>query len=82
MLCCSADRLCLPARFENPDVLIKRAKELKHKADKLQEKDRKMRAYIDAVLTFMQCGYAMELTKLSDATKIFRMYHDTLKLLQ
>ncbi|XP_060080084.1 AF4/FMR2 family member 4-like [Ylistrum balloti] len=66
------------SRLDPADVYLSRAKELKHDADNLTDKLAKSLMYTEAVLSFIQCGYAMEHDRLSD---VFRMYRDTFKLI-
>ncbi|OWF45281.1 AF4/FMR2 family member 3-like isoform X2 [Mizuhopecten yessoensis] len=68
----------LEDRLDPADVYLSRAKELKHDADNLTDKLAKSLMYTEAVLSFIQCGYAMERDHLSD---VFRMYRDTFKLI-
>ena len=69
-------------RLESADLYLEEAKALKHRADKIQDKTEKMLVYVDAFLSFIQCGYAMEHENVSVQAKICRMYHDTLKLIK
>ena len=39
-------------------------------------------AYVEAVLSFIQCGYAMEQDPMIEQKKISQMYEQTLKLLK
>ena len=74
--------LLLLHRFEIADFYIREAKKLKHVADKKVDKEAKLYSYIEAVQSFILCGYAMELSNASEHSKIFKMYQDTFKMLQ
>ncbi|XP_033743534.1 AF4/FMR2 family member 1-like [Pecten maximus] len=69
------------SRLDPADVFLSRAKELKHDADNLTDKLAKSLMYTEAVLSFIQCGYAMERDHLSDVFRMYRMYRDTFKLI-
>lgn len=71
----------LEDRLDPADVFLSRAKELKHDADNLTDKLAKSLMYTEAVLSFIQCGYAMERDQLSDVFRMYRMYRDTFKLI-
>ena len=58
------------------------AKRLKHQADELEDRLAKSLMYVEAVLSFIRCGNAMESEKVSEPSKIYCMYKDTLSLLK
>ncbi|KAL5011324.1 hypothetical protein ScPMuIL_009875 [Solemya velum] len=68
-------------KADSADKYLAQAKELKHKADTLKDKLAKLLTYIEAVLSFLQCGCAMEREHISEAHKIFTMYKDTFRLI-
>ncbi|XP_046363130.2 AF4/FMR2 family member 4-like isoform X2 [Haliotis rufescens] len=67
-------------KLESAERYLTKAKELKHLADK--DKPAKFSLYIKSVLSFVQCGCAMEKEAISEPQKIFTMYHETLQLLK
>ena len=64
------------------DEYLKLAKGLKHRADKMGDKTKKYMTYIDAVLAFSQCGYEMENEGNRQQEDIYKMYDDTVRMLQ
>ncbi|KAK6172505.1 hypothetical protein SNE40_016141 [Patella caerulea] len=79
----STNKPALPSDELDPaDHYLTRAKELKHQADSQKDKPVQMITYTEAVLAFIQCGYAMERRKLSEPLRIFTMYTETLQLLK
>ncbi|XP_074649758.1 uncharacterized protein LOC141904985 isoform X2 [Tubulanus polymorphus] len=80
-------------KMETADYYLIEAKKLKHQADSLMQsrnpqgsnnkmdKLAKSLMYVEAVLSFIQCGIAMEHDRISVNMKIFTMFKDTLNLL-
>lgn len=64
------------------DEYLKLAKGLKHRADKMADKTKKYMTYIDAVLAFSQCGYEMENEGNRLQEDVYKMYDDTVRMLQ
>ncbi|XP_064636190.1 AF4/FMR2 family member 4-like [Lineus longissimus] len=77
-----ADTRLEEEKQEAADHYLHEAKKLKHQADNLSDRLTKSLTYVEAVLSFIQCGNAMERDPMSDNSKIFTMYNDTLKLLR
>ncbi|GCB73268.1 hypothetical protein scyTo_0002445, partial [Scyliorhinus torazame] len=72
--------LCLH-RQQNADYYLQEAKRKKHKADAVMEKFEKAVNYIDAALSFIECGNAMEHGPL-EAKSPYMMYSETVELIR
>ncbi len=68
--------------MEKSEHYLNEAKRLKHVADELVDRLAKSIAYIEAVLSFLLCGYSMEHDKNSEPQRIYLMYRDTFHLLK
>ncbi|XP_067890521.1 AF4/FMR2 family member 3 [Heterodontus francisci] len=65
----------------NAEYYMQEAKRMKHKADAVVEKFGKAVNYIDAALSFIECGNAMEHGPL-EAKSPYRMYSETVELIR
>ncbi|XP_038674485.1 AF4/FMR2 family member 3 isoform X2 [Scyliorhinus canicula] len=74
-------RLVFDEKQHNADYYLQEAKRKKHKADALMEKFEKAVNYIDAALSFIECGNAMEHGPL-EAKSPYMMYSETVELIR
>ncbi|XP_064608627.1 AF4/FMR2 family member 4-like [Liolophura sinensis] len=77
-----ASRLISNHRLLPAEDYLVEAKRLKHEADSLGDKKHRSLIYLEAVLSFILSGYAMEQEQICDSTRYFKMYTDTLALLK
>ncbi|XP_067842794.1 AF4/FMR2 family member 3 [Heptranchias perlo] len=74
-------RLVVDNKQHSADYYLQEAKRMKHKADALVEKFGKAVNYIDAALSFIECGNAMEHGPL-EAKSPYTMYSETVELIR
>ncbi|XP_078401770.1 AF4/FMR2 family member 3 [Cetorhinus maximus] len=74
-------RLVFDEKQHNADYYMQEAKRKKHKADAVVEKFGKAVNYIDAALSFIECGNAMEHGPL-EAKSPYMMYSETVELIR
>ncbi|XP_046852668.1 AF4/FMR2 family member 4-like isoform X2 [Xenia sp. Carnegie-2017] len=73
---CEAD-----IRKDDPDSHLLRAKTLKREADNLTDKEAKSRTYVEAIVSFICCGRALE-DKEDGDVRAGQMYSETTELLK
>ncbi|XP_036618687.1 AF4/FMR2 family member 1 isoform X2 [Trichosurus vulpecula] len=63
------------------DFYLKEAKKLKHKAESMSDKVGKAFKYLDAVLSFIECGIALE-TESPSSKAVYSMFSDTVDFIK
>ncbi|CAH2277028.1 AF4 FMR2 family member 4 [Pelobates cultripes] len=74
-------KLTFEDRTHSADHYLLEAKKVKHKADALSDRFEKAVLYLDAVLSFIECGNALE-KSVEESKSPFRMYGETLELIK
>ncbi|KAM9333852.1 AF4/FMR2 family member 4 isoform 2-T2 [Pholidichthys leucotaenia] len=74
-------RLVFEDRFHSADHYLQEAKKLKHNADALLDRFEKAVYYLDAVVSFIECGNALEKSA-QEAKSPFPMYAETVELIK
>uniref|UniRef100_A0A8C9WMX2 ALF transcription elongation factor 4 n=1 Tax=Scleropages formosus TaxID=113540 RepID=A0A8C9WMX2_SCLFO len=72
-------KLCF--RMHSADHYLQEAKKLKHNADALMDRFEKAVYYLDAVVSFIECGNALERSA-QEAKSPFPMYAETVELIK
>ncbi|GAA6099681.1 AF4/FMR2 family member 4 isoform X1, partial [Tachysurus ichikawai] len=67
-------------RVHSADHYLQEAKKLKHNADALMDRFEKAVYYLDAVVSFIECGNALEKSA-QEAKSPFPMYAETVELI-
>ncbi|XP_064205949.1 AF4/FMR2 family member 4 isoform X3 [Anguilla rostrata] len=70
-----------PRRVHSADYYLQEAKKLKHNADALMDRFEKAVYYLDAVVSFIECGNALERSA-QEAKSPFPMYAETVELIK
>uniref|UniRef100_A0A673GII0 AF4/FMR2 family member 4-like n=1 Tax=Sinocyclocheilus rhinocerous TaxID=307959 RepID=A0A673GII0_9TELE len=73
--------LHLNCRVHSADHYLQEAKKLKHNADALMDRFEKAVYYLDAVVSFIECGNALEKSA-QEAKSPFPMYAETVELIK
>uniref|UniRef100_A0AAY4BAZ9 AF4/FMR2 C-terminal homology domain-containing protein n=1 Tax=Denticeps clupeoides TaxID=299321 RepID=A0AAY4BAZ9_9TELE len=74
-------RLIFEDRVHSADHYLQEAKKLKHNADALMDRFEKAVYYLDAVVSFIECGNALEKSA-QEAKSPFPMYAETVELIK
>ncbi|KAL7853503.1 hypothetical protein AOLI_G00203470 [Acnodon oligacanthus] len=74
-------RLLFEDRVHSADHYLQEAKKLKHNADALMDRFEKAVYYLDAVVSFIECGNALEKSA-QEAKSPFPMYAETVELIK
>ncbi|XP_034260606.1 AF4/FMR2 family member 4 isoform X3 [Pantherophis guttatus] len=74
-------KLVFDDRSYSADHYLQEAKKLKHNADKLSDRFEKAVFYLDAVVSFIECGNALE-KNAQESKSPFPMYSETVELIK
>ncbi|XP_078086896.1 AF4/FMR2 family member 4 isoform X6 [Mustelus asterias] len=74
-------KLSFDDRLHSADHYLQEAKKLKHNADALSDRFEKAVYYLDAVVSFIECGNALERNS-QEAKSPFPMYAETVELIK
>lgn len=74
-------KLSFEDRNHSADHYLQEAKKLKHNADALSDRFEKAVYYLDAVVSFIECGNALE-KSVQEAKSPFPMYSETVELIK
>ncbi|XP_078407167.1 AF4/FMR2 family member 4 isoform X3 [Cetorhinus maximus] len=74
-------KLSFDERLHSADHYLQEAKKLKHNADALSDRFEKAVYYLDAVVSFIECGNALERNS-QEAKSPFPMYAETVELIK
>ncbi|CAL8276008.1 unnamed protein product [Arctogadus glacialis] len=74
-------KLLFEDRVHSADYYLQEAKKLKHNADALLDRFEKAVYYLDAVVSFIECGNALE-RSVQEAKSPFPMYAETVELIK
>ncbi|MBN3302495.1 AFF4 protein, partial [Amia calva] len=74
-------KLTFEDRVNSADYYLQEAKKLKHNADALMDRFEKAVYYLDAVVSFIECGNALEKSA-QEAKSPFPMYAETVELIK
>nr|XP_023694104.1 AF4/FMR2 family member 4 isoform X1 [Paramormyrops kingsleyae] len=74
-------KLAFEDRMYSADYYLQEAKKLKHNADALMDRFEKAVYYLDAVVSFIECGNALERSA-QEAKSPFPMYAETVELIK
>ncbi|XP_020381555.1 AF4/FMR2 family member 4 isoform X5 [Rhincodon typus] len=74
-------KLSFDDRLHSADHYLQEAKKLKHNADALSDRFEKAVYYLDAVVSFIECGNALERSS-QEAKSPFPMYAETVELIK
>ncbi|CAH2277030.1 Hypothetical predicted protein, partial [Pelobates cultripes] len=74
-------KLTFEDRTHSADHYLQEAKKLKHNADALSDRFEKAVIYLDAVLSFIECGNALE-KSVQESKSPFPMYAETVELIK
>ncbi|OCT88556.1 AF4/FMR2 family member 4 isoform X1 [Xenopus laevis] len=74
-------KLVFEDRIHSADHYLQEAKKLKHNADALSDRFEKAVYYLDAVVSFIECGNALE-KSVQEAKSPFPMYSETVELIK
>ncbi|XP_020341498.1 AF4/FMR2 family member 4 isoform X1 [Oncorhynchus kisutch] len=74
-------KLLFEDRVHSADHYLQQAKKLKHNADALMDRFEKAVYYLDAVVSFIECGNALEKSA-QEAKSPFPMYAETVELIK
>ncbi|CAL8265451.1 unnamed protein product [Merluccius merluccius] len=74
-------KLLFEDRVHSADYYLQEAKKLKHNADALLDRFEKAVYYLDAVVSFIECGNALE-RSIQEAKSPFPMYAETVELIK
>uniref|UniRef100_A0A8C9TVA2 ALF transcription elongation factor 4 n=1 Tax=Scleropages formosus TaxID=113540 RepID=A0A8C9TVA2_SCLFO len=74
-------KLTFEDRMHSADHYLQEAKKLKHNADALMDRFEKAVYYLDAVVSFIECGNALERSA-QEAKSPFPMYAETVELIK
>ncbi|KAJ8408811.1 hypothetical protein AAFF_G00246290 [Aldrovandia affinis] len=74
-------KLMFEDRVHSADYYLQEAKNLKHNADALMDRFEKAVYYLDAVVSFIECGNALEKSA-QEAKSPFPMYAETVELIK
>ncbi|KAG8578796.1 hypothetical protein GDO81_010621 [Engystomops pustulosus] len=74
-------RLTFEDRNHSADHYLQEAKKLKHNADALSDRFEKAVYYLDAVVSFIECGNALE-KSVQESKSPFPMYSETVELIK
>ncbi|XP_072256982.1 AF4/FMR2 family member 4 isoform X2 [Pyxicephalus adspersus] len=74
-------KLLFEDRNHSADHYLQEAKKLKHNADALSDRFEKAVYYLDAVVSFIECGNALE-KSVQEAKSPFPMYSETVELIK
>ncbi|XP_063302240.1 AF4/FMR2 family member 4-like [Pelobates fuscus] len=74
-------KLTFEDKTHSADHYLLEAKKVKHKADSLSDRFEKAVLYLDAVLSFIECGNALE-KSVEESKSPFRIYGETLELIK
>ncbi|MFT7796197.1 AF4/FMR2 family member 4-like [Arapaima gigas] len=74
-------KLTFEDRVHSADYYLQEAKKLKHNADALMDRFEKAVYYLDAVVSFIECGNALEKSA-QEAKSPFPMYAETVELIK
>ncbi|KAM5172109.1 AF4/FMR2 family member 4 [Mantella aurantiaca] len=74
-------KLSFEDRNHSADYYLQEAKKLKHNADALSDRFEKAVYYLDAVVSFIECGNALE-KSVQEAKSPFPMYSETVELIK
>ncbi|XP_041749523.1 AF4/FMR2 family member 4-like isoform X2 [Coregonus clupeaformis] len=74
-------KLVFEDRIHSADHYLQEAKKLKHNADALMDRFEKAVYYLDAVVSFIECGNALEKSA-QEAKSPFPMYAETVELIK
>ncbi|XP_018607757.2 AF4/FMR2 family member 4-like isoform X1 [Scleropages formosus] len=74
-------KLTFEDRVHSADYYLQEAKKLKHNADALMDRFEKAVYYLDAVVSFIECGNALERSA-QEAKSPFPMYAETVELIK
>ncbi|XP_005173957.1 AF4/FMR2 family member 4 isoform X2 [Danio rerio] len=77
----SRSKLLFEDRVHSADHYLQEAKKLKHNADALMDRFEKAVYYLDAVVSFIECGNALE-KNAQEAKSPFPMYAETVELIK
>uniref|UniRef100_A0A673GHY9 AF4/FMR2 family member 4-like n=1 Tax=Sinocyclocheilus rhinocerous TaxID=307959 RepID=A0A673GHY9_9TELE len=77
----SRSKLLFEDRVHSADHYLQEAKKLKHNADALMDRFEKAVYYLDAVVSFIECGNALEKSA-QEAKSPFPMYAETVELIK
>ncbi|XP_031428026.1 AF4/FMR2 family member 4 isoform X2 [Clupea harengus] len=77
----SRTKLLFEDRVHSADHYLQEAKKLKHNADALMDRFEKAVYYLDAVVSFIECGNALERSA-QEAKSPFPMYAETVELIK
>ncbi|XP_050948585.1 AF4/FMR2 family member 4 isoform X2 [Labeo rohita] len=77
----SRSKLMFEDRVHSADHYLQEAKKLKHNADALMDRFEKAVYYLDAVVSFIECGNALEKSA-QEAKSPFPMYAETVELIK
>uniref|UniRef100_H0UX42 ALF transcription elongation factor 4 n=1 Tax=Cavia porcellus TaxID=10141 RepID=H0UX42_CAVPO len=77
----SKTKLAFDDRNYSADHYLQEAKKLKHNADALSDRFEKAVYYLDAVVSFIECGNALE-KNAQESKSPFPMYSDTVELIK
>ncbi|TRY58115.1 hypothetical protein DNTS_025531 [Danionella cerebrum] len=77
----SRSKLFFEDRVHSADHYLQEAKKLKHNADALMDRFEKAVYYLDAVVSFIECGNALEKSA-QEAKSPFPMYAETVELIK
>ncbi|XP_062392615.1 AF4/FMR2 family member 4 [Sardina pilchardus] len=77
----SRSKLLFEDRVHSADYYLQEAKKLKHNADALMDRFEKAVYYLDAVVSFIECGNALERSA-QEAKSPFPMYAETVELIK
>ncbi|KAG1930868.1 AF4/FMR2 family member 4 isoform X3 [Pimephales promelas] len=77
----SRSKLLFEDRIHSADHYLQEAKKLKHNADALMDRFEKAVYYLDAVVSFIECGNALEKSA-QEAKSPFPMYAETVELIK
>ncbi|XP_056140582.1 AF4/FMR2 family member 4 isoform X2 [Lampris incognitus] len=78
---CQRSKLSFEDRVHSADHYLQEAKKLKHNADALLDRFEKAVYYLDAVVSFIECGNALEKSA-QEAKSPFPMYAETVELIK
>ncbi|XP_041444672.1 AF4/FMR2 family member 4 isoform X1 [Xenopus laevis] len=74
-------KLVFEDRIHSADHYLQEAKKLKHNADALSDRFEKAVYYLDAVVSFIECGNALE-KNVQESKSPFPMYSETVELIK
>ncbi|XP_053319296.1 AF4/FMR2 family member 4 [Spea bombifrons] len=78
---CRRAKLTFEDRTHSADHYLQEAKKLKHNADALSDRFEKAVYYLDAVVSFIECGNALE-KSVQESKSPFPMYSETVELIK